>query len=128
MGSFIHTAERAVDHTRSSLADLGAEALRLTNSLRAIQTPGVGSLLGRFGLRRREGALGPMVWFAAGAVTAGAIVLLLAPESGKKLRARILQFWEASRSEKETEPPATVATAAPAANGAREVSAGQSSL
>ena len=128
MNSFIHTVERAVDHTRSSLADLGGEALRLSNSLRAIETRGGDSLLARFGLRRRKGALGPMVWFAAGAVTAGAIVFFLVPESGKKLRARILQLWEESRSEKETEPPARVATAAPPANGAREVSAGQASL
>jgi hypothetical protein len=127
MSSFIRTAARAVDHTGSSLVDLGAEALRLTNLLRAIETRGVDSLLARFGHRRREGALGPMVWFAAGAVTAGAIVFLLAPESGKKLRARILRLWEKSRSEKETEPPARVPTTAPTANGAREVSAGQSS-
>lgn len=92
MSSFIHTAERAVDHTRSSLVDLGAEALKLTDSLRAIETRAVDSLLARFGLRRREGGLGRMVWFAAGAVAAGAIVFLLAPESGKGLRARILKL------------------------------------
>jgi hypothetical protein len=74
---------------------LGAQALKLTNSLRAIETQGVDSLLDHFGLQRREGALGPAVWFAAGALTAGAIIFfLLAPESSKKLRDRIAQLWE----------------------------------
>jgi hypothetical protein len=117
MSFFIRTAGRTVDHTRSSLVDLGAQALKLTDSLRAIESRGVDSLLGRFGLQRRESALGRVMWFAAGAVTAGAIVLLLAPEAGKRLRGRIARLWE-SGGEKGAEPPASVVTAA--ANGAQE--------
>jgi hypothetical protein len=112
MSSFTDTAGRTVDHTRSSLVDLGAQALKLTKSLRAIETRGVDSLLDHFGLQRRNGALGPAFWFAAGAVTAGAIVLLLAPESGKKLRNRIAQL-RGSRGEKEAQPPTRVAPATP---------------
>jgi hypothetical protein len=119
MRSFIDTAGRTVDHSRSSLVDLGAQALKLTNSLRAIETRGVDSLLDHFGLQRRKGALGPAVWFAAGAVAAGAIILLLAPESGKKLRDRIAQLWE-SRGEKEAEAPPRVAPATPAVPNAQE--------
>ncbi len=120
MSSLFRTAERTVDHTRSSLVDLGAQTLRLIDSLRAIETRGVDSLLDRMGLNRRGGVLGPVVWFAAGAVTAGAIVLFLAPEAGKKLRNRVVQLW-GSRGEKRTESaPARVATAAPSSNGTQE--------
>jgi hypothetical protein len=119
MSSFFRTAERTVDHTRSSLIDLGAQTLKLIDSLRAIETRGVDSLLHGIGLRRRGGALGPIVWFATGAVTAGAVVFLLAPESGKKLRSRIVQLWE-SRGEKKAEPPTRVATAAPSNGGTQE--------
>jgi hypothetical protein len=119
MRSLIDTAERTVDHTRSSLVDLGAQALKLTNSLRGIETRGVDSLLDHLGLQRRKGALGPAVWFAAGAVAAGAIFLLLAPESGKKLRDRIAQLWE-SRGEKEADPPTGGAPATPAVPNAQE--------
>ena len=37
----------------------------------------------------------PALWFAAGAVVAGAAVLLLAPTAGKKVRQRIASFFEA---------------------------------
>ncbi len=103
----------------SSLVESGAQARRLTKSLRAIEARGVDSLLGHVGLRRRAGALGPVVCFTAGAITAGAIVFLLAPESGKRLRGRIVQLWE-SRGEKKAEPSAGAATAVPTVNGAQE--------
>jgi hypothetical protein len=119
MSSLIRTAERTVDQTRSSIADLGAQALSLIDSLHAIESRGVDSLLHRIGHRRRGGALGPVVWLAAGAATAGAIVFLLTTASGKKLRGRIAELWQ-SRGEREARPPATVATAAPTANGGAE--------
>jgi hypothetical protein len=119
MNSFIRTAERTADRTLSSLVDSGAYAHRLINSLRAIEAQGVDSLLGRVGLRRRAGALGPAVWFAVGALTAGAVVVLLAPGPGKKIRGRMVQLWKA-QSDKRAKPPASVATAIPAGNGARE--------
>jgi hypothetical protein len=67
------------------------------------------SLLDRFGLQRRGGALVPAVWLAAGPVTASAIVLLPAPESSKKVRVRIAELWP-SRGEKK-ELPSRVSTA-----------------
>jgi len=119
MSSFIDTAGRTVDHTRSSLVDLGASASKLTNALRAIENRGVDSLLAGFGLRRRGGALGPALWFVAGAATAGAIVFLLAPESRRKVRGRIAQLWQ-SRGEKEAAKPAKGAPAAQGGNGVQE--------
>jgi len=115
MGSFIHTAGRTADQARSSLIDLGGQALKLRKSLRAIEARGVDSLLDGFGLQRRGGALGPAVWFAAGAVTASAIVLLLAPESSKKVRDRIAELWP-SRGEKKAELPNGVSTVTPNAH------------
>jgi hypothetical protein len=115
MSSFIHTTGRTADQARASLVDLGAQALKLTKSLRAIETRGLDSLLDRFGLQRRGGALGPVVWFAAGAVVASAFVLLLAPESGKKVRDRIAELWP-SRGEKKAETPSRISPAAPNAH------------
>lgn len=94
MGSVIHTAEHAVDQTRSSLVDLGAQALKLVNSLKAAEGRSVDSMLHRIGLQRRDEAPTPLLWFAAGAIAAGAVVFMLAPESGKKLRGRIAELWE----------------------------------
>lgn len=119
MNSLIRTAQSTADQMLSSLVDSGAQARRLITSLRAVEARGVDSLLDHVGLRRRGNALGPVVWFVAGAITAGAIVFLLAPESGKRLRGRIVQLWE-SRGEKKAEPPAGVAAAVPTANGAHE--------
>jgi hypothetical protein len=94
MSSVTDTAERAVHHaaahTRSSLIDLGAQALRLVNDIRAAEVRGVDSVLGSLGLQRRESALRPVVWFVAGAAVAGAVVFILAPTQGKKIRDGIL--------------------------------------
>ena len=116
MSSVIRTAERAADRTRSSLADLGTQALKLVDSLRTMETRRMNSLLDRMGLQRRQSALRPALWFAAGAASAGAIVLLFAPESGKKLRDHFVQLLE-QRGARGTEPPAEVAAATPASHG-----------
>ena len=93
MSSVTDTAERAVyrmkdtaAQTRSSFIELGAQALRLINDLRAAEVRGVDSVLGTLGLQRRESALRPVVWFVAGAAVAGAVVFFLAPTQGKKIR------------------------------------------
>ncbi len=114
MSSFVQATGRTADQARSSLVDLGAQALKLTKSLRSIETRGLDSLLDRFGLQRRGGALGPVLWFAAGAVTASAIVLLLAPESSKNMRDRIAELWP-SRGEKKAEPPSRISIDTPEA-------------
>jgi gas vesicle protein len=43
-------------------------------------------------LQRRESALRPALWFAAGAVVAGGAALVLAPSSGEKLRKRLIEL------------------------------------
>ncbi|MGA7121015.1 MAG: hypothetical protein WBY94_13005 [Polyangiaceae bacterium] len=114
MSSFIHTTGRTADQARSALVDLGSQALKLTKSLRRIETRGLDSLLERFGLQRRGSALGPLAWFAAGAVAASAIVVLLTPESSKKVRDRIADLW-AARAAKKAELPSRVSIATPGA-------------
>ncbi len=94
MNSAVHTAGHAVDRTRSSIADFGVQALKLVNSLKAAEGRSMDSMLHRMGLQRRDEAMSPVIWFAAGAIAAGAIVFVLAPEAGKKVRARIVNLWE----------------------------------
>jgi hypothetical protein len=75
--------------TRANLVDLGLQAMKLVNSVRAQESHAVDSVLGHIGLQRRESPLRPLLFFAAGAVVAGSLVLILAPTSGKKLRLKI---------------------------------------
>jgi hypothetical protein len=96
MSSVADTAERAAHqvkdtaaHTRASLLDLGAQALRFWNDMRTAELRGVDSVLGRIGLQRRASAPSPIVWFVAGAAVAGVVLFVLAPTQGKKLRERI---------------------------------------
>ncbi len=117
MSSVTDTAEKAATHvthaatrTRASIVDLGAQALRLINDLRVAEVRGGDSLLRRVGLQRRESALRPLLWFAAGAAAGGAIVFVLAPTQGKKIREQIMKTIE-ERGEKrraahEAPPPA----------------------
>jgi hypothetical protein len=51
-------------------------------------------VLDHLGLQRRESALRPILWFVAGAATAGAIAFLLAPTQGKRIRERIMKAFE----------------------------------
>jgi|SRR5580698_9472411 hypothetical protein len=81
-------------HTRASFVDLGAQALRFINNIQAAEVRGVDSVLGRVGLQRRESALRPLLWFVAGAAAAGAIVFIVAPTQGRKIRERIREAIE----------------------------------
>ena len=94
MSSVIDTTERAVRYTRGSLNEFGTQAQKLINSLGELETRGVDSLLDRFGLQRRESALRPVMWFAAGAVVAGVVVFALVPTARKNLRERIAHLFE----------------------------------
>jgi gas vesicle protein len=94
-----HAASQAVDQvrssaneTRASLLDLGVQALKFVNHLRVNESRVVDSALDRIGLQRRESAMRPALWFAAGAVVAGGAALVLAPSSGEKLRKRLIEL------------------------------------
>jgi hypothetical protein len=63
--------EEAASHARATLLELSAQVGRIINSARKAEGRGIDALLDRLGLQRRQGALGPVVWFAAGAVAAG---------------------------------------------------------
>ena len=78
--------------TRASLIDFGVQAMKFVNHLRAQESRVVDSALDHIGLQRRESALRPVLWFAAGAVVAGGAALVLAPSSGEKLRKRMIEL------------------------------------
>jgi hypothetical protein len=86
--------KEAASHARARFFDFSTQVLKLVNGIREAQGRGTDTVLDRLGLQRQTGPLGPALWFAAGAVTAGAAVFLLAPTSGKKLRQRIARFFE----------------------------------
>ena len=94
-----HAASNAVDQvkstasdTRASLVDFGVQALKFVNHLRAQESRVVDSALDQIGLQRRESAIRPVLWFAAGAVVAGGAALVFAPSSGEKLRKRLIEL------------------------------------
>jgi hypothetical protein len=133
MTTISSTAEHATEHVRhaashagASLVELSTQALRFINGVREAQGRGVETVLGRLGLQRRQSALGPVLWFAAGAITATTAVLLLSPASGKKLRHRLASFF---RKESETattragtvEPRVPESEAPVGHNGAKQV-------
>jgi ElaB/YqjD/DUF883 family membrane-anchored ribosome-binding protein len=92
-----HAAEQmkdAASHARGTLLDLAAQAMKLVHGAREAESRGVDTLLDRMGLQRRRSGIVPVLWFAAGAIVAGGVVLLLAPESGKSLRKRIAGFLD----------------------------------
>jgi hypothetical protein len=108
MTTISNTADHATEHVKhaashvgSSLLDLSTQVIRFANGVREAQGRGVETMLGRLGLQRRQGALGPVLWFAAGAVAAATAVLLLSPTTGPQLRRRITAFIG-----RETEPNA----------------------
>jgi hypothetical protein len=92
---------------RTSLLDLSTQVIRFINGAREAQSRGMDTVLDRIGLQRRQSALGPVLWFAAGAVAAGTAVLLLSPASGKQLRQRIATFL-GHETEANATPPRTV--------------------
>jgi hypothetical protein len=83
-----HTATRA----KGNLMDFGTQVLKFVNNLRVMEMRGADNLLDRIGLQRQKSSLGPVLWFAAGAVTAGSVALVLSPTSGKELRRKIAKF------------------------------------
>lgn len=103
MNSVVNNAQHAASNaanqvrssandTRASIIDFGVQALKLFNHIRAQESRVVDSALDRIGLQRRESALRPALWFAAGAVVAGGAALVLAPSSGEKLRTRLIEL------------------------------------
>ncbi|MGH7296229.1 MAG: hypothetical protein ACRELB_14910 [Polyangiaceae bacterium] len=90
MGFISQAADRSsATFGRANLIDLGTQVLRLVNDVRDTQTRALDGVLGRIGLQRRQSILRPVLWIAAGAVAAGAVVLVVAPSSGKELRLRV---------------------------------------
>lgn len=133
MTTISNTAEHATEHVRhaashagASLVDLSTQVLRFFNGVREAQGRGVETVLDRLGLQRRQSALGPVIWFAVGAVAAGTAVLLLSPESGKKMRQRIGSFLgretEHATQADAVEPRVEVTEAPAGHNGAKHAS------
>ncbi len=100
MTTLSNTADHAADqvkdaasHVRGTLLEFSTQVLKLVNRAREAEGRGVDSVLHGLGLERRRSALGPVLWFAAGAVVAGTAVLLTSPTSGQKLRKAIASFF-----------------------------------
>jgi hypothetical protein len=100
MATISDSAEHATEHVRDAAShararffDFSTQVLKLVNGIREAQGRGTDTVLDHLGLRRQKGPLGPALWFAAGAVTAGAAVFLLTPTSGGDLRRRIARFF-----------------------------------
>jgi hypothetical protein len=78
---------------------LGAQAIQLLDAVRSQRVRALESLLDRAGLQRRRGALRPVLFVVVGAVAAGVVVLVLAPTSGKALRARIRDVFRSAKDQ-----------------------------
>jgi Tfp pilus assembly protein PilN len=87
-----HAAEHVSHAARASFIELAAQTLKLVNGIRAAEARSMTSVLERIGLQRRRSSLVPVAWFAAGALVAGAAVVLMTPASGKAMRQRIRTF------------------------------------
>jgi len=101
MTTISSTADQAADrvkdgasHVRGTLLELSTQVIKLINSAREAEGRGMDTVLHRLGLERRRSALGPVLWFTAGAVAAGTVVLLTAPTSGKGIRRAIASFFD----------------------------------
>jgi hypothetical protein len=99
MTTFSSTAEHATEQLKDTFVELSSQAMKLFNNLRDAEDRGMATVLDRLGLQRRQSAITPALWFAGGAIVAGAAVLLLAPTSGKKLRQRIAGILDAEFQE-----------------------------
>jgi hypothetical protein len=82
----------AASHGRATLLELSAQVKKVINGAREAEDRGVDALLDRLGLQRRQTALNPVLWFAAGAAAAGTVWFLISSTSGKKLLRRISRF------------------------------------
>jgi len=98
----------AAAHVGTSILELSTQVFRFINGVREAQGHGVEKVLHRLGVQRRPSAMGPVLWFAAGAVAAGTVVLLLSPASGKKVRQRIASFL-GQQTDRNGKPADTVA-------------------
>lgn len=105
MTPVLTTAFRAADqvkdtasHSRENALEFGVQALKLLNTMRSGRTHVLDVALENIGLQRREGHLRPIAFFVAGAAVAGCAVLVLAPASGKKIRAQIVAAIRATRA------------------------------
>jgi hypothetical protein len=88
-----HRMRDAASSARVNFIDLGTQVLRLVNNLRDGERQRLDSVLGRVGLyRRQSGALGPILWFTAGAVVGGGAGILLAPTVGQGVRERMARL------------------------------------
>jgi hypothetical protein len=92
-----HLADQIKDSTTSALADFGSHAMKMLSSARDQETHAVNVALEHLGLQRRQSALRPAVYFAAGAVVAGGIALIFAPTLGKRIRAQVLDLLGAAK-------------------------------
>jgi hypothetical protein len=102
--SSANNVSHAVDHVKDaastvheSLLDLGVQAKNLVRSARSQRVRAIDAALQQLGLQRRESAFRPAMFFVAGAVVAGAVALVLAPTSGKKLKTKIVDLLEAAK-------------------------------
>lgn len=101
LSTALRTADQIKDnasHTRESALELGVQALKLLNTMRYQQGRAFDVALEHVGLQRREGPLRPIAFFVAGAAVAGCAVLVLAPSSGKKIRAQIVDALRTTRA------------------------------
>jgi hypothetical protein len=100
----VDQVKETVSSARSSLVDLGVQAMKFLDTVRSQEERALDSALEHIGLQRRQSSLRPMLFFVTGAIVAGSIALVLAPASGKKLRAKILDLLGATKN---TDAPKT---------------------
>ena len=121
-----HRMKDAASSARISFLDLGTQVLRLVNNLRDGERHRLDSVLGRVGLyRRHDTALGPILWFTAGAVVGGGAGILLAPTVGQGLRdrmSRLLGDLDAVAKRKASDKSVPVAVVQP---GSKQVDNGE---
>jgi hypothetical protein len=92
MSTISNTADHAIEaasHARKTLVELSAHVVKMLHSAREAEDRSVDALLGGLGLQRQKSVFRPVLWLAAGAVTAGGAVLLMSSASGKKLRQKM---------------------------------------
>ncbi len=83
MSSFARTTHHLADQFKDTTSSAQAHAVEYA--------------LERLGLQRRQSALRPAMFFAAGAVVAGGLAIYFAPTLGQKLRAQILDLLGAAK-------------------------------
>jgi hypothetical protein len=97
-----NTVEHARQAARGTLLELSAHLGKIANSAREAEGRGIDALLDRLGLQRKQSALRPALWLAAGALAAGMALSLMSP-TGKEARRRIVT-WIRGETEKNATP------------------------